>query len=223
MRRRSGTELPRALRARGSAARPSPAAVARGRPLTRRFYARPVLTVARAVLGRLLVVELPSGKTSGRIVEVEAYGGRLDPASHAYGGQTQRNAVMFGRAGHAYIYFTYGMHHCFNLVTGSEGSAAAVLVRALEPVGGIDVMRRRRGPRALDRLASGPGNLARALGITRVDNRCDLTRGPIWISDLPARRGGTRIVRGPRIGIRRGTEKRWRLYLAGHPCLSASR
>lgn len=204
-------------------ARPPSGDADAGRPLSLRFYARPVLVVARAVLGRLLVVDLPAGRTSGRIVEVEAYGGRLDPASHAYGGQTERNAVMFGRAGHAYVYFTYGMHHCFNLVTGSEGSASAVLVRALEPVDGIDLMERRRGARPIELLASGPGNLTRALGLTRADNRCDLTRGPIWISDLPASRGGARILRSPRIGIRKATEKRWRLYLAGHPSLSAAR
>jgi len=220
VRRPSGTEPAPRPRATGtSRGGVAPA----GRPLPRAFYARPVLTVARAVLGRLLVADLPGGRTSGRIVEVEAYGGRRDPASHAFGGPTPRNQVMFGRAGHAYVYFTYGMHHCFNLVTGRAGRAEAVLVRALEPVDGIDRMRRRRGARATERLASGPGNLTRALGLTRDHDRCDLVRGSIWLSDLPPRRGKFRIVRGPRIGLRKGREAPWRFYLGGHPCVSAPR
>ena len=196
---------------------------ARGRPLRRSFYDRDALVVARAVLGRLLVRESPAGLVSGRIVEAEAYRGALDPASHAYRGRTPRNASMFGAPGHAYVYFTYGMHHCLNLVTGAVGRASAVLIRALEPVEGIEVMRARRGVRETSRLARGPGNVARALDLTRAQDGLDLTAGPLWLSDRPAERGGFRIARGPRIGIRVAADRAWRYYLAGHPCVSARR
>lgn len=201
----------------------SRATAGRGRPLPRSFYARDPLTVARAVLGRLLVCDSPAGRVSGLVVEVEAYRGALDPASHAYRGRTARNATMFGEPGHAYVYFTYGMHHCLNLVTEVAGRASAVLVRALEPVDGIELMRARRGVREVGRLARGPGNVARALGLTRADDGLDLAHGPLWLSDLPPRRGGRRLCRGPRIGIRVAVERAWRFYLGGHACVSASR
>jgi DNA-3-methyladenine glycosylase len=182
-----------------------------------------VVTVARAVLGRLLVRDAPEGRVAGRIVEVEAYGDGRDPASHARAGRTARNAVMFGPAGRAYIYFTYGMHHCLNLVTGRAGRAAAVLVRALEPVLGLEVMRRRRGAVPDRKLASGPGCVAKALGLTRADDGSDLTRGPLWLSDAAPRRGGHPVAAGPRVGIRVGTERAWRFRLAGHPSVSGPR
>jgi DNA-3-methyladenine glycosylase len=195
----------------------------RGRPLPRSFYARDPLLVARAVLGRLLVHDSPAGRVSGRIVEAEAYRGAGDPASHAYRGRTPRNASMFGEPGHAYVYFTYGMHHCLNLVTGREGAASAVLVRALEPVDGVELMRERRGGVAdVTRLARGPGNVARALGLSRAHDGCDLVDGPLWLSDRPAQCGGRPVARGPRIGIRVALDRDWRCLLAGHPCLSAA-
>jgi DNA-3-methyladenine glycosylase len=193
----------------------------RGRPLPRAFYARDPIVVARAVLGRLLVHDSPQGRVSGFIVEAEAYRGADDPASHAYRGLTARNAAMFGEPGHTYVYFTYGMHHCLNLVTGSAGKAAAVLVRALEPVEGDELMRERRGGGATIRLARGPGNVARALGLTRAHDGMDLVEGPLWLADLPPRRGGHRIARGPRIGIRVALDRDWRCFLEGHPCVSA--
>lgn len=195
----------------------------RGSPLPRPFYARDPVVVARAVLGRLLVHDTPQGRVSGLIVEAEAYRGAGDPASHAHRGRTARNAAMFGEAGHAYVYFTYGMHHCLNLVTGLQGMASAVLVRALEPVDGDELMRERRGVDATFRLARGPGNLARALGLTRAHDGLDLVDGPLWLSDLPPRRGGHRIARGPRIGIRVALDRDWRCFLEGHPCVSGAR
>jgi DNA-3-methyladenine glycosylase len=195
----------------------------RGRPLPRAFYDRDPLVVARAVLGRLLVHDTAGGRVSGRVVEAEAYRGADDPASHARRGPTPRNAAMFGPPGHAYVYFTYGMHHCLNLVTGPRGEASAVLVRALEPVDGVPLMRRRRGAGDEARLARGPGNVARALGLTRAHDGLDLTRGPLWLSDLPPRRAGRRVARSGRVGIRLARERPWRCYLAGHPCVSAPR
>lgn len=196
-----------------------------GRPLPRAFYARGPVTVARALLGRLLVREAPGGRGArviGRIVEVEAYGGARDAASHAYHGETARTRTMFGPPGHAYVYLIYGMHHCLNVVTGGNGRASAVLIRALEPVAGLETMARRRGVRDADRLARGPGCVGQALGLTRAHDGLDLTRGPLWLADVPPRRQGRRIARGPRIGISRAAECPWRFFLAGHPCVSAS-
>ena len=194
----------------------------RGRPLPRSFYARDPVVVARGVLGRLLVHDSPQGCVSGLVVEAEAYRGASDPASHAHRGRTPRNASMYGEPGHAYVYFTYGMHHCLNLVTGGAGKASAVLVRALEPVDGVELMRERRGGvTEFTRLARGPGNVARALGLTRAHDGLDLVVGRLWLSDLLPRRGGRRIARGPRIGIRVALDRDWRCFLAGHPCLSA--
>lgn len=203
-------------------------AARRGRPgaprdaLPRGFYDRAVLAVARDVVGRVLVHEGPRGRLAGRIVEVEAYRGDDDPASHAYRGATRRNAVMFGPAGHLYVYFTYGMHECMNLVCGPPGRASAVLVRALEPLAGIDVMRRLRGVEDVTRLMRGPGCVTRALGLSRAHDGADLTRGPVWLSREAADLGGHAIARGPRIGIRVATERPWRFFLPGHPCVSGA-
>ena len=194
------------------------------KPLPRRFYLRGVLRVAQDVLGRTLVWEGGEGRLAARIVEVEAYGGEDDGASHARPGPTRRNASMFGPGGHAYVYFTYGMHHCLNLVTGREGRASAVLVRALEPLEGLEAMRANRGPRVSDTaLLRGPGCVARGLGLTLKHDGLDLTRGPLWIAAGPARRAPWRVVRGPRIGIRRDAERPWRFWLSGHPCVSGPR
>ena len=202
MRRRSGTE--------------------RARALPRSFYRRTAPALARAVLGRLLVHDGPAGRTSGLIVEAEAYRGARDPASHAFRGRTARNATMFGPPGRAYVYFTYGMHHCLNLVAERDGAPGAVLVRALEPVEGLDLMAARRGVARPERLARGPGCVAQALGLTRAHDGLDLVLGPLWLADLPARRGGRRVARGPRVGIRAGLDLPWRVYLEGHPCVSAA-
>ena len=198
------------------------ARLARARPLPRAFYARGPRALARALLGRVLVHRVPrAGLLAGLIVETEAYGGADDPASHAHRGVTARNRVMFGPPGVAYVYFTYGMHHCFNVVCGPEGRAAAVLVRALEPVAGVEAMRRRRGGAAAARVARGPGSLARALGLDRRHDGADLTRGALWIADLAPRRGGRRVARGPRVGITRAAARPWRYWLVGSAAVSA--
>ena len=212
----------------GAGASSLAARLERARPLPRAFYARGPRALARALLGRVLVHDDPrAGRLAGLIVETEAYGGADDPASHAHRGVTPRNRVMFGPPGVAYVYFTYGMHHCFNVVCGAEGRASAVLVRALEPVAGLDAMRRRRargaageGPPAA-RVARGPGSLARALGLDRRHDGADLTRGALWIADLAPRRGGRRVARGPRVGISRAAGRPWRYWLAGSAAVSA--
>ena len=189
--------------------------------LTRGFFDQPTLQVARTLLGQRLVRLRDGERLAGLIVETEAYLGEADLACHARVGKTPRTAVMYTAPGHAYVYFTYGMHHCLNLVTGTAGKASAVLVRALEPVEGGELMRERRGTGATTRLARGPGNVARALGLTRAHDGLDLAGGPLWLSDLPPRRSGHRIARGPRIGIRVALDRDWRWFLEGHPCVSA--
>lgn len=190
------------------------------RPLPRAFYARPAPVVARALVGCVLVHDSPEGRQSGRIVEVEAYRGERDPASHAFRGITPRTRVMFGPPGHAYVYFTYGMHHCINLVCEAEGAAGAVLVRALQPLEGLDLMRERRATQEDTRLARGPGCVTQALGIDRRHDGVDLTRGALFVADLPRVREGFRLGSGPRIGIRVGLDRNWRFWLADHPCVT---
>lgn len=194
-----------------------------GRPLGRAFYSRHAAVVARALLGRLLVFDGPDGRSGGVIVETEAYRGRGDPASHGHRGRTPRNAVMFGPAGHAYVYFIYGMHFCLNVVTEGPSIPGAVLLRAMEPELGIERMRARRGEMSVERLARGPGSLARALGLGREHDGLDLTRGPLWISDRAPRRSGRAVLATGRVGIRVAAERRWRFVLAGHPCASGPR
>ena len=127
---------------------------------------------------------------------------------------------MFGAPGHAYVYFTYGMHHCFNVVCGRTGRPTAVLVRALEPLVGLEAMAARRGIHSVGRLTRGPGALAQALGLRREHNGLDLARGPVWVADLPAVRAAERVARGPRIGIRLAAERPWRYWLAGSAFVS---
>src|SRR5262245_29595520 len=190
--------------------------------LPRGFYDRPVLRVARDLLGMLLVRDLGRGRRlTGRIVEVEAYDGERDRASHAFRGRTPRTEVMFGEPGHAYVYFIYGMHCCLNAVTGAEGTASAVLIRALAPVGGEKWMIAGRSPAG--RIASGPGRLTRAFGIDRKLNRTDLCApGPLYMArgePVAARR----IARGERIGVEYAgiwARKPWRFGVRGERALS---
>lgn len=195
--------------------------------LPQAFYARPTLEVARDLIGKVLVHRTPSGTTAGIIIEAEAYIGEDDPACHAAAGPTARNQPLYGPPGHAYVYLNYGLHDMVNAVTEPAGHPAAVLIRALEPIEGLALMRRRRtrapwrrgkaAPSDHD-LCRGPGNLARALGITVADNRRALWRGPLTIRDLGCRPG--EIVWTPRIGIRVGTERPWRVAVAGHRAVS---
>lgn len=199
------------------------------RLLNRGFYARPTLDVARDLIGKVLVHDTPAGLASGVIVEVEAYIGESDPACHAAPGPTPRNAPLYGQPGFAYVYLNYGLHYLVNAVTEPEGSPAAVLIRALEPLEGDRLMRRRRarGTRrrgdayGADELCRGPGNLTRALGISLRDNRRDLTGSRLRIEDrgLPARD----VVWTRRIGIQVGVEVEWRVCAADSLAVSGAR
>jgi DNA-3-methyladenine glycosylase len=170
----------------------------------RSFFARSSLAVARDLLGGVLVHESAEGRTAGRIVEVEAYRGPKDRAAHSFGGRrTARNEVMYGPPGHAYVYFVYGMHDCVNVVTAAVDVPEAVLLRALEPLEGIELMRRRRGlgaAAAEHLLCRGPGNLCRAMGIDRRLNGADLLDGALRLEAAP-RLPAALVGRGPRIGV----------------------
>ena len=187
-----------------------------GRRLPRDFYERPTLEVARDLIGKVLVHETPAGLASGVIVEAEAYIGESDPACHAAPGPTKRNAPLYGPPGIAYVYLNYGIHYLVNAVTEPDGWPAAVLIRALEPLEGEPLMRRRRAagtrkaPADLERssLCRGPGNLSRALGISLAQNQRDLVTSELRIEDagLPPRP----VEWSPRIGINVGVEHEWR-------------
>ncbi|HXJ83535.1 MAG TPA: DNA-3-methyladenine glycosylase [Candidatus Methylomirabilis sp.] len=189
------------------------------RKLPREFYTRPnVLTVARELLGRLLVLPAARGaRVSGIIVETEAYRGPQDRASHAFGGRrTERTRTMYAVGGTAYVYFVYGMYHQFNVVTNVEDVPHAVLVRALEPAEGIEIMRRRRRGRTDESLTSGPGKLCLALGIDRVLDRADLLGDRVWIEEGRGPIPRSAIGAGPRIGIDYAGEwadKPWRFWI----------
>ncbi len=197
--------------------------------LARSFYDRPTLDVAADLLGKVLVHCRRGTRTSGAIVEVEAYIGESDPACHAAPGPTRRNQPLYGIPGHAYVYLNYGIHCLVNIVTESQGSPAAVLIRALDPLDGIDVMRRRRGGPfknaegvdSVHELCRGPGNLTKAMGITLVENRLDLLGDRLFVEDR--RIDVEPTAWSPRIGITVGTGHPWRAYVAGHPAVSGQK
>jgi DNA-3-methyladenine glycosylase len=184
----------------------------KGKKLGRAFFDRSVHEVAPELIGATFLFN----GVGGLIVEVEAYH-YTDPAAHSYNGPTERNAVMFGPPGLAYVYRSYGIHWCVNFVCEAEGSASAVLIRALEPTEGFARMRRRRGLADVRLLCSGPGKLCQALGITQAHNALALDRPPF---ELLARSGEADIVCGPRIGITKAADVPWRYGLAGSPFLS---
>jgi DNA-3-methyladenine glycosylase len=206
--------------------------------LPRSFYLRPTITVARELLGMFLIRRVRKHWLVGRIVEVEAYLSEKDPASHAYRGKTKRNEVMFLRGGHLYVYFTYGMHFCSNVVTEAEGIARAVLLRAVEPVEGIEVMVRNRGlnkrddliPRITVRgrginptfadetllnLCSGPAKLCQSFGIGRKENGTDLCDNQIWLANDTYTSRRVTIAASKRVGVNNGARHKWRFYIKG--------
>ncbi len=192
--------------------------------LSRDFFARDTLQVARDLLGRVLVRVLDGERLSGRIVEVEAYIGEDDLASHARFGRTARNAAMYGPPGHAYIYQIYGLHHCLNIVTEAEGFPAAVLIRALEPLEGLERMRERRGVADPTLLTSGPARLCQAMGIDRRLDKADMCApDAVLFVEAGAPVPDVQVATGPRVGVqgdRRARTAPWRFYLRDHPCVS---
>jgi DNA-3-methyladenine glycosylase len=196
------------------------------KPLPRSFYLRPTLQVAHNLLGKHIVRKVGAKLLIGKIVEVEAYC-KGDPASHAFRGRTKRNDVMFWEGGHLYVYFTYGMHFCANVVTEKEGIGEAVLIRAVEPLTGIEMMKINRygsnkslnlkslNRKSLINLTNGPAKFCQAFGISRKENGADLLDNEISITDgnnIPSKL----IKRSSRIGIQRGVEKKWRFFIAGN-------
>jgi DNA-3-methyladenine glycosylase len=188
------------------------------------LLAQDTVAAAKSLLGAILEHRSPEGVAAGRIVETEAY---LcdDPACHAHRGETPRNRPMFGPPGRAYVYFIYGMHRCFNVVTGPEGRGEAVLIRALEPLSGIGLMRRRRGIEDVRRLCDGPAKLVQALGIGAEHNGANLARGPLRLLQDAAPEAGTesRVRAVPRVGISVAVDLPLRFYPAGNPWVSKPR
>jgi DNA-3-methyladenine glycosylase len=200
----------------------SPQGNENGSGLPASFYARPTLDVLEDLIGKVLVHEIRVRRAAGIIVEAEAYIGESDPACHAAPGPTKRNAPLYGPPGRAYVYLNYGIHYLVNAVTENAGSPAAILIRALSPLEGVDLMRRRRTRRTgtpdRDDLCRGPGNLTVALGITLRQNTADLVTSGLRIEDQGIKPEGLTWSR--RIGIRVGTEREWRCHWSQHACVS---
>ncbi|HEY8325046.1 MAG: DNA-3-methyladenine glycosylase [Ktedonobacterales bacterium] len=191
-------------------------------PLPRAFYDRPTLEVARELIGKTLLRRTGEGVAGGLIVETEAYVSAIDPSAHGFRGQTPRNRSMFGEPGHAYVYRSYGIHFCLNVVTEGEGVAAAVLIRAIRPLVGVELMRARRGERIAERdLARGPGRLCQALALTLADDGADLLGPSLWLAETPAMEAALPIAATPRVGIAQAAEWPWRFVVAGDPFVSA--
>ena len=189
--------------------------------LGRSFYERYTPTVARDLLGCVLVRVVDGVRLSGRIVETEAYRGSGDPASHAYRGRTRRNEVMFGPPGFAYVYFIMGAHFCLNLTTEQEGTPAAALIRALEPIRGLEVMKRNRGLEDVRRLASGPGNLTKAFAINRELNGEDVVISERLFLELGEKPPGIGV--SSRVGVASGRSAKWRFFVKSSRSVSKGR
>jgi len=189
--------------------------------LSRAFFARYTPTVAKALLGCVLVRIVDGERLAGKIVEAEAYRGSRDPASHAFRGLTGRNRVMFGEAGHSYVYLSYGNHWMFNVVTEKEGVPGAVLIRAIEPIEGVSTMKTRRGLSSAADLASGPGKLTKAFAINRELNGEDLVESHRLFVESGNR--ADRIKASSRVGISEGVERQWRYFIRDSPFVSKGR
>ena len=185
--------------------------------------AGPVLEVAPRLLGAVLTHRTDHGAVAVRLTEVEAYAGDQDPGSHAFRGATPRNQVMFGPAGHAYVYFTYGMHHCMNVVCGTQGHASAVLLRAGEVVEGLDLARVRRTNIRDRDLARGPARLCSALGVNLSHNGLNLSDSPLTLELAADPAPVDRVSYGPRVGLRLAADRPWRFWLTGEPTVSVYR
>lgn len=193
--------------------------------LTKKFYSRPVLDVARDLLGKILVKKEGNKLLSGRIVEVEAYDGRIDEAAHSFNGMTERNEVMFREGGYFYVYFTYGVHHCCNVVTGKKDHGTAVLIRAVEPIDGIEIMTKRRFGKSkltakeIINLTNGPGKICQAFDFNRKYSGVHLTGNVVFILNQPKLKK-SKIGISERIGITKSKELIWRFFETGNPYLS---
>jgi DNA-3-methyladenine glycosylase len=187
--------------------------------LPKNFYLQKCKIVARELIGKIMVRIKNKNVYAGIIVETEAYLGKNDPASHSYRGKTMRNEVMFGDGGLAYVYFTYGNHYCVNVVTEAEGIGNAVLIRAVEPVYGVERMKKNRGVNDIYNLASGPGKLTQAFEIDKSLNGADLTGDEIFIVENEIKYNN--ILRSGRVGITKNTEKKLRFYSSQNPFVSA--
>ncbi|MFH1238450.1 MAG: DNA-3-methyladenine glycosylase [archaeon] len=190
------------------------------KPVSKSLFRKDTVTVAKALLGKFIVRETSKGRIVAKIVETEAY---LfdDPASHSFNGKTYRNALMFGVPGKSYVYFTYGMYHCLNVSTNKNGIGEAVLIRALEPVEGIDIMKRNRSGVEEKNLCNGPGKLTIALGITKAHNGIDLLDGKSELRLMQsAKEKKFEIVEATRVGISKATERLHRFYIRGNKWVS---
>ncbi|HET9109430.1 MAG TPA: DNA-3-methyladenine glycosylase [Ktedonobacterales bacterium] len=191
-------------------------------PLPRAFYDRPTLEVARDLIGKTLLRRTAEGVAGGMVVETEAYVSAIDPSAHGFRGQTPRNRSMFGGPGRAYVYRSYGIHYCLNVVTESAGVAAAVLIRAIRPLVGVELMRLRRGEHTRERdLARGPGRLCQALALTIADDGADLLGPELWIGETPGLEGALPVAATSRIGITQAADWPWRFVVVGDPYVSA--
>ena len=196
-----------------------------GIKLSKSFYCRDLLTVAKELLGKVMVKKNTKNLLTARIVEVEAYNGDIDKAAHSYGGKTERNRVMFNEGGYFYVYLSYGVHHCCNIVTGFKDKGTAVLIRAVEPLNGLDVMIKNRFGRKLKNdkeiinLTSGPGKVCKALGINRNHSGIDLTGNKIFLIDQ-SKVKASEIGISKRIGITKSTNYPWRFYIKENKFLS---
>ncbi|MDC0977669.1 DNA-3-methyladenine glycosylase [bacterium] len=186
--------------------------------IPRKFYNRDSVKVAKELLGSYLSLKAPKGTIFGKIVETEAYH-QNDPASHSHRGITPRNKPMFGPPGHAYVYFVYGMYFCFNVTTEPEGYGGAVLIRAIEPIKGIEIMQKNRKQKNISNLTNGPGKLAQAYGITKKHNGWDLTKSKLKILENN-KKEDIKIIKCKRIGISQAEHALMRFYIKGNPFVS---